>query len=137
MSTKKTVLAAVMGACLLFSMPALADDATPPPENDAANTPINQDNDNSDAETIEDSTLHQQPNENQVNPPISNENKANTASIQDKVFLYPANQTATVNENKILMPAAISACVITTEIPLPTKSISGLLPVTPATTLSA
>ena len=56
MSTKKTVLAALVGASLLLSMPALAEDTTPVPdntaiqnqensgENDATDTPITQDN---------------------------------------------------------------------------------------------
>ncbi len=109
MSTKKPVLAAVVGACLLFSMPALAaDDVAAATDNTTEQNTPNTPTDNGELNNAPDTPLNEEgQNQEEIpTPQQPSQNKAGVAQVRDKVLLYPANQTAIVNEEKILMPAA-------------------------------
>ena len=109
MSTKKPVLAAVVGACLLFSMPALAaDDVAAATDNTTEQNTPNTPTDNGELNNAPDTPLNEEgQNQEEIpTPQQPSQNKAGVAQVRDKLLLYPANQTAIVNEEKILMPAA-------------------------------
>ncbi len=101
MSAKKTILTALVSACLLFALPAWAEETTDTPNDTQTNTAANSETNN-----IPSDSENQQTEGADTVTPQPSENKPNVIQIHDKVILYPANTTATVNADKILMAAA-------------------------------
>lgn len=112
MPMKKLLLTTLIGGCLLFAVPALAEEATPEnqtsPDSVSPKTELDTATENtaSAPNEITDNKEDEAENQEQQETPQPEGNSFDTRMEQDNVILHPGKQAATVNQEKITMPVA-------------------------------